>query len=70
MSSNIPDGRRSVISIAVSPQGNLAAAVDSFGRVLLLETESLSIRRMWKGSLHYYSINVSTRFMCLSVTRL
>ena len=51
MSTNVPDGRRTVSSITVSPLGNLAAAVDCFGRVLLLECESLVIRRMWKGGL-------------------
>ena len=51
MSTNIPDNRRSVVSISVSPLGNLAAAVDCFGRVLLLDCETLVIRRMWKGTL-------------------
>ena len=50
MSTNIPDGRRSILSLSVSPLGNLAAAVDGFGRVLLLDCETLVIRRMWKGT--------------------
>ncbi|XP_064392664.1 rab3 GTPase-activating protein non-catalytic subunit-like isoform X2 [Halichondria panicea] len=49
MTTNVPDSRRSVLSITVSPQGNLAALVDCFGRVLLLECEGLVVRRMWKG---------------------
>ena len=49
-STNIPDIRRQVNSIVVSPIGNLAALVDGFGRVLLLDTVSLAIRRMWKGT--------------------
>lgn len=49
MDSSIPDSRRSVSSIAVSPLGTLAALVDSFGRVLLLDCESFTLRRMWKG---------------------
>ena len=57
MSTNIPDSRRSVLSVCVSPLANLAAAVDCFGRVLLLDCETLVIRRMWKGSIfiiYYY----------------
>ena len=50
MSTNIPDNRRSVLSVTVSPLGNLAALVDGFGRVLLLDCETLIIRRMWKGT--------------------
>ncbi len=49
MDCSIPDNRRSVLSIAISPLGNLAALVDSFGRILLLNCDSLAIRRMWKG---------------------
>lgn len=50
MDSSIPDNRRSISSIAISPLGNLAALVDSFGRVILLDCESITIRRMWKGN--------------------
>ena len=50
MSTNIPDSRRSVLSVCVSPLANLAAVVDCFGRVLLLDCETLVIRRMWKGN--------------------
>lgn len=49
MDSSIPDSRRSILSIVVSPLGTLAALVDSFGRVILLDCESFTIRRMWKG---------------------
>ena len=48
-STNIPDPRRHVKSIVLSPVGNLAALVDGFGRVMLLDVSSLVIRRMWKG---------------------
>ena len=66
MSTNIPDSRRSVLSVCVSPLGNLAAAVDCFGRVLLLDCETLIIRRMWKGNdllvmCHKYFIESETR---------
>ena len=50
-STNVPDGRRTVHSIVVSPMGNLAAVVDCFGRVLLLDSQELVLRRMWKGVL-------------------
>lgn len=49
MEVSIPDNRRSILSIAVSPLGNLAALVDSFGRVILLDCDNLVVRRMWKG---------------------
>ncbi len=49
-STNIPDDRRTVNTIVVSPLGNLAAVVDCFGRVLLLDSQELVIRRMWKGT--------------------
>jgi len=48
-STSVPDSRRSIGTIVVSPLGNLAAAVDCFGRVLLVDCETLIIRRMWKG---------------------
>ena len=48
-STNIPDPRRRVTTIVISPMGNLATLVDGFGRVMLLDVESLVIRRMWKG---------------------
>ena len=50
MDSSIPDNRRSISSITISPLGNLAALVDSFGRVILLDCETITIRRMWKGN--------------------
>jgi hypothetical protein len=49
MDSSIPDSRRSIVSIVVSPLSNLAALVDSFGRVILLDCEMFTVRRMWKG---------------------
>lgn len=49
MDSSIPDSRRSVLSIVVSPLGNLAALVDGFGRIFLLDCESFTVRKMWKG---------------------
>jgi hypothetical protein len=49
MSTNVPDDRRAVSSISVSPLGDLSVCVDGFGRVLLLENHSMTIRRMWKG---------------------
>eukprot|EP00731_Ephydatia_muelleri_P022938 Em0015g521a len=49
MSTNVPDQRRSVGSILISPLGNLAALVDGFGRVLVMDVDSLAVRRMWKG---------------------
>ncbi|XP_019855954.1 PREDICTED: rab3 GTPase-activating protein non-catalytic subunit-like isoform X1 [Amphimedon queenslandica] len=49
MSTNIPDLRRVVCSISVSPLADLAALVDEFGRILLLDINNLIIRRMWKG---------------------
>lgn len=49
MSTNIPDERRTVYSLTPSPMGDLAAAVDCFGRVLLLDCGSVVVRRMWKG---------------------
>lgn len=49
MDSSIPDSRRSVLSVVVSPLGNLAALVDGFGRIFLLDCESFTVRKMWKG---------------------
>ena len=49
-STNIPDERRAVVSISVSPLGDLSVCVDGFGRVLLLENHSMTLRRMWKGT--------------------
>lgn len=49
LSTNIPDERRTVNSISVSPIGDLSACVDGFGRVLLLDNHAMTIRKMWKG---------------------
>ena len=49
MDCNLPDALRSILSITISPLGNLAALVDGFGRVLLLECDTFTVRRIWKG---------------------
>ena len=49
-STNIPDERRTVYSLTPSLVGDLAAAVDCFGRVLLLDCGGVVVRRMWKGT--------------------
>ena len=48
-STNIPDHTRSISGLVVSPLGNLAAMADKLGRVLLLEVETMVVRRIWKG---------------------
>ena len=48
-STNIPDERRTISRILASPLGDLSVCVDEFGRVLLLENHTMTIRRMWKG---------------------
>ena len=50
MDLSIPDNRRCILSIAVSPLGNLAALVDTFGRVILLDCDNFVIRKIWKGT--------------------
>lgn len=50
LSSSVLDDRRTAYSLAVSPLGNLAAATDCFGRVLLVDTRQLLVTRMWKGT--------------------
>lgn len=54
LSTNIPDERRTVISISVSPIGDLSVCVDEFGRVLLLDNRAMAIRKMWKGTILKY----------------
>ena len=49
MDCNLPDGRRTVVAVSVSPLGDLLALVDAFGRVMLLECQTFTVRRMWKG---------------------
>ncbi|XP_065904739.1 rab3 GTPase-activating protein non-catalytic subunit-like isoform X3 [Dysidea avara] len=49
MSCNLHDQSRAVEDITISPCGRLAAAVDSFGRVLLVDTQRMLITKMWKG---------------------
>ena len=50
MEMSIPDNTRCILSVTVSPLGDLAALVDSFGRVMLLDCDSMAVRRMWKGT--------------------
>ena len=50
LSTNIPDHTRSISGLVVSPLGNLAAMADKLGRVLLLEVDTMVVRRIWKGS--------------------
>lgn len=42
------DDGRAVLSLAPAPHGSLVAAVDSLGRVLLVEMGSMIVSRMWK----------------------
>ena len=51
-SCNLHDQSRAVEDITISPCGRLAAAVDSFGRVLLVDTQRMLITKMWKGNLN------------------
>jgi len=37
------------VAVSVSPLGDLLAIVDAFGRVMLLECQTFTVRRMWKG---------------------
>jgi hypothetical protein len=45
----IQDAPRQVTSVTVDPTGNLAAAADNLGRVLLIDLSSKQVIRMWKG---------------------
>ena len=58
-SCNLHDQSRAVEDITISPCGRLAAAVDSFGRVLLVDTQRMVITKMWKGKLRYATITSS-----------
>ena len=49
MELSIPDDRRCILSVTMSPLCNLAAMLDSFGRVMLLDCDNFTVRRMWKG---------------------
>lgn len=49
LSTNIPDHTRSISGLVVSPLGNLAAMADKLGRVLLLEVDTMVVRKIWKG---------------------
>ena len=43
------DSRRRIMSATLSPQIDLCALTDSFGRVILLDTAGATMVRMWKG---------------------
>jgi Rab3 GTPase-activating protein regulatory subunit N-terminus len=43
------DAPRQIESCSVEPDGSLAAACDSLGRVLLIDLESKQVVRIWKG---------------------
>eukprot|EP00957_Ditylum_brightwellii_P185733 14140625-Ditylum_brightwellii.AAC.1 len=43
------DPPRRFTSITVDPNGNLAAAADTLGRVLLIDLETKQVVRLWKG---------------------
>jgi len=55
-SCNLHDQSRAIEDITISPCGRLAAAVDSFGRVLLVDTQRMLITKMWKGNLNYFDV--------------
>ena len=48
-SCNLDDQSRAVDDVVISPCGRLATAVDSFGRILLVDTQRMLITKMWKG---------------------
>ncbi|EFJ45269.1 hypothetical protein VOLCADRAFT_94488, partial [Volvox carteri f. nagariensis] len=43
------DEGRAVLSLSPAPYGSLVAAVDSLGRLLLVEVGAMLVSRMWKG---------------------
>ena len=43
------DAPRQVTSVSVDPDGNIAAAADNLGRVLLIDLSTKQVVRMWKG---------------------
>ena len=49
MSWGINDWSRSVLSVLLSPNCELAATTDRYGRVLLLDMHTYTFSRMWKG---------------------
>lgn len=48
-SSELHDSPRQIEFCTIDPDGNLAAATDSLGRVLLIDIASKQLIRMWKG---------------------
>ena len=49
MTRTLNDPRRIIHSLQLDPTGQLAAATDNLGRVLLIDTHHQVISRMWKG---------------------
>ena len=49
MGSSLNDSIREIKVLSVAPSGNLIAASDNFGRVLLIDSQLHVIIRMWKG---------------------
>ena len=45
----VKDGHRVGERMILSPSGLLACVTDNLGRILLLDTDDMSIRRIWKG---------------------
>ena len=45
----VKDGHRVGESMLLSPSGLFACVTDNLGRILLLDTDDMSIRRIWKG---------------------
>ena len=42
------DASRKALSVAPAPRGSLIAVADSLGRVLLVNSRSFAVLRMWK----------------------
>ncbi|XP_045164449.2 rab3 GTPase-activating protein non-catalytic subunit-like [Mercenaria mercenaria] len=45
----LPDMRREGLSVSLSPNNTYAATTDSFGRIMLIDTDRGIALRMWKG---------------------
>jgi hypothetical protein len=45
----IDDGRRFITRVSVDPTGRLSACADGFGRILLIDTKTQQVLRMFKG---------------------
>ena len=46
---SLEDSRRRITSILADPTGQYLASCDKFGRVMLLDAQSTTVLRMWKG---------------------